>query len=65
MSNDVGLVADWTALTVKCVELEKFLSHPGTIEQHETDDDLALLQAQLDAMRVLLFMYELRISKMQ
>ena len=41
------------------------LQDPGTVEQHEEDDDLVLLQAQLDAMRVLLFIYEIRINKMQ
>jgi hypothetical protein len=53
------------ALEAKCVQLAEFLEHPRTIEQSEDDYDLVLLQAQLDAMRVLLFFYELRLSKMQ
>ena len=61
----IVLVNDWTALAVKCSELDNFLQDPGTVEQHEEDADLVLLQAQLDAMRVLLFIYEIRINKMQ
>lgn len=61
----IVLVNDWTALAVKCSELDHFLQDSETVEQHEEDDDLVLLQAQLDAMRVLLFIYEIRINKMQ
>ena len=61
----VTLMNDWTVLAVKCAELDAFLQHPDTVEQDESDDDLALLQAQLDAMRVLLFIYTLRVDKLQ
>lgn len=63
MNNE--LWADMTELQTKCTTLAAFLEHPETVEQSEDDYDLVLLQAQLDAMRVLLFLYELRISKMQ
>ena len=61
----IALVNDWTLLALKCSELDQFLQDAETVEQHESDDDLVLLQAQLDAMRVLLFIYEIRVNKMQ
>ena len=61
----ITLVNDWTLLALKCSELDQFLQDAETVEQHESDDDLVLLQAQLDAMRVLLFIYEIRVNKMQ
>ena len=61
----MSLQNDTTVLGAKCAQLAEFLENPNTVEQSEDDYDLALLQAQLDAMRVLLFFYELRLSKMQ